>query len=227
MDFPVTSVGAFAQDHWSVTRRVTLDLGVRYDFEHLPSGFGQATHDFSPRLGLAWSPSAKWVLRAGYGIFFDRYVVANLARATEKNGVQGFEQVADGNAAASLFAAAGGGALAAPSAGIAPSIFSVGAHLATPYSQQASAGVEVQLSTNLTARADYLFVRGVHLARTVNVNFLPPVTLTTANAASLGVAKPAPQQIGRPVFSSGRRNPHFGDIYSSKIRPARRITAFP
>ena len=125
VDFPVTSIGAFTQDHWSVTRRVTLDFGVRYDFEHLPSGFGQATHDFSPRMGLAWSPSAKWVLRAGYGIFFDRYVVANLARAVEKNGVQGFEQVADGNAAAALFAA-GGGALAAPAAGIAPSIFRVG-----------------------------------------------------------------------------------------------------
>ncbi len=87
------------------------------------------------------------------------------------------------------------------------------AHLATPYSQQASAGAEVQLSTNLTARADYLFVRGIHLARTVNVNLLPPVTLTAANAASLGVANPAPQQIGRPVFSSGRRNPQLGDIY--------------
>jgi hypothetical protein len=221
VDFPVTSVGAFAQDHWSVTRQVTLDLGVRYDFEHLPSGFGQATHNFSPRMGLAWSPSARWVLRTGYGIFFDRYVVANLARAVEKNGVQGFEQVADGNAAASLFAAAGGGALETPAAGIAPSIFRVGfragsgagAHLATPYSQQASAGAEVQLSTNLTARADYLFVRGLHLARTVNVNLLPPVPLTAANAASLGVTNPAPQQIGRPVFSSGRRNPQFADIY--------------
>ncbi len=31
VDFPVTSIGAFAQDHWSVTRRVTVDLGVRYD----------------------------------------------------------------------------------------------------------------------------------------------------------------------------------------------------
>ena len=56
-------------------------------------------------------PLGQWVLRAGYGIFFDRYVVANLARAVEKNGVQGFEQVADGNAAASLFAAAGGGSV--------------------------------------------------------------------------------------------------------------------
>jgi outer membrane receptor protein involved in Fe transport len=211
--FPVTGFGGFAQDHWSVTPKVTIDLGLRYDFEHLPSGFKQATHDFSPRIGLAWSPAAKWVVRAGYGIFFDRYVLANLARAIEKNGVQAYEQVADGTVAAGLFAVAGGGPFAGPAAGIAPSIFRADARLAAAYSQQASAGAEYELARNLTIRANYLFVRGVHLSRTVNVNLLPPVVLTSANAASLGMLNPAPQQIGRQVFSPGRSNAHFNDIY--------------
>src|SRR5882762_10493362 len=103
VDFPVTSYGAFVQDHWSFTRQLTIDLGVRYDFERLPSGFHQDANNFSPRIGLAWSPSSKWVFRAGYGFFFDRYVLANLARAIQKNGSQAFEQVADGTAAATLF----------------------------------------------------------------------------------------------------------------------------
>jgi hypothetical protein len=38
---------------------------VRYDLEHLPAGFNQATNNISPRIGLAWSPSPKWVFRAG------------------------------------------------------------------------------------------------------------------------------------------------------------------
>lgn len=213
VDFPVTGVGAFIQDHWSLARQLTLDLGVRYDFERLPAVFNQDTNNVSPRIGLAWSPSPKWVFRAGYGVFFDRYVLANLTRAIEKNGSQAFEQVADGNAAASLFAAAQGGPLVAPASGVAPSIFRPDSRMATPYSQQASAGAEYLLAKNLTVRTDYLFVHGVKLPRTLNVNLLPPVVLTLANASSLGVPNPTQQQIGREVFSPARLHTQFGDIY--------------
>jgi hypothetical protein len=214
VDFPVSSFAGFVQDHWSVARQLTVDLGVRFDFEHLPAGFNQDMTHFSPRIGLAWSPSPKWAMRAGYGIFFDRYVLANLARAIEKNGLQAFEQVADGNAAASLFAVAQGGPLSAPAAVIAPSIFRPDSRMATPYSQQASAGAEYLLAKSLTLRADYLFVHGVKLPRTLNVNLLPPVVLAPENATSLDVPAPTPQQIGREVFLPGRLNPNFDDIYA-------------
>jgi outer membrane receptor for ferrienterochelin and colicin len=213
VNLSVTSFGGFIQDHWSITRQLTLDLGVRYDFEHLPAIFNQDKNNFSPRVGLAWSPSSKWVVRAGYGVFFDRYVLANLARAIEMNGSQGFEQVVDGSAASKLFAAAAGGSQVAPLTGIAPSIYRPDPHMATPYSLQGSAGAEYLLAKDTTLRADYLFVRGVKLPRTLNVNLLPPVALTLANAASLGIANPTPQQIGSEVFGPGRQNPAFNDIY--------------
>jgi outer membrane receptor for ferrienterochelin and colicin len=213
LDFPVTGFGGFVQDHWSLARQLTLDLGVRYDFERLPVGFNQDTDNVSPRIGLAWSPSPKWVFRAGYGVFFDRYVLANLTRAIEKNGSQAFEQVADGNAAARLYATTQGGPLVAPASGIAPTIFRPDPRMATPYSQQASAGAEYLLAKDLTLRADYLFVHGLKLPRTLNVNLLPPVILTLANAVSLGIPNPTPQQIGRDVFSRGRLDTQFGDIY--------------
>src|SRR5260370_11846807 len=158
VDFPVTSFGGFMQDHWSLNRQLTIDLGVRYDFERLPAGFNQDTNNVSPRIGVAWSPSPKWVFRAGYGVFFDRYVLANLTRAIEKNGSQAFDQVVDGNAAASLFATAQGGPLVEPALGIAASIFRPDPRMATPYSQQAIAGAEYLLAKNLTLRADYLIV---------------------------------------------------------------------
>ena len=213
VDFPVTSVGGFVQDHWSLAHQLTVDLGVRYDFERLPAGFNQDTNNLSPRIGLAWSPSPKWVFRAGYGVFFDRYVLANLTRAIEKDGSQAFDQVVDGNAAASLFAATQGGPSVAPVIGIAPSIFRPDPRMATPYSQQASAGAEYLLAKNLTLRADYLFVHGVKLPRTMNINLLLPAVLTLANASSLGVSNPTEQQIGREVFSPGRLDTQFGDIY--------------
>lgn len=80
-------------------------------------------------------------------------------------------------------------------------------------SKPASAGTEYLLAEDLTLRADYLFVHGVKLPRTLNVNLLPPVVLTLANAASLGITNPTPQQIGNAVFSPGRQNPLFDDIY--------------
>ena len=212
-DFAVTSYGGFVQDHWSALPGLTLDLGLRYDFEHLPSLFNQDTNNFSPRVGLAYSPGSHWVVRAGYGVFFDRFVLANLNRAIETNGVQSFEQFADGPAAVSIFQSAGGKRLLAPAPVIAPSIFRPDPRLAASYSQQSSFGVQYLIAHNLTLSADYLYVRGVKLSRTRNVNLQPPTILTPGNAASLGVPNPTPQQIGREVFGPGRINPLFNDIY--------------
>jgi hypothetical protein len=85
--------------------------------------------------------------------------------------------------------------------------------MATPYSQQASAGAEYLLAKNLTIRGDYLFVHGLKLPRTININLLPPVVLTPANAATLAVPNPTRQQIGRQVFAPARAIPQFDDIY--------------
>jgi len=213
VDFPVTSFGGFAQDHWSFTKQLNIDFGLRYDFERLPEGFNKDANNISPRIGLAWSPSPKWVFRAGYGIFFDRYVLANLTRAIEKNGSQALEQVVDGNAAGSTFASAQGGSLAVPISGIAPSVYRPDSRMATSYSQQTSVGAEYLLAKNLTIRSDYLFVHGLRLPRTVNVNLLPPVVLTSANIPNLGIPNPTPQQVGREIFGPGRVNPQFDDIY--------------
>lgn len=87
-NFAVANYGAFVQDHWRPTRRLTVDLGVRYDFEHLPAGLNQDTNNFSPRLGLAYQAAASWVVRAGYGIFFDRYLLAALNRVLMRTAPQ-------------------------------------------------------------------------------------------------------------------------------------------
>jgi hypothetical protein len=189
-NFGVTSAGAFFTDRWSATKKLTLDLGLRYDFESLPDPFRQNTRNFSPRIGLAYHAASSWVLRAGYGIFFDRYVLASLNPALQKNGVGGFEQVLDGSAAAAIFQAAAGGSLLVPLPAIAPSIYRADRNLATPYSQQASFTSEHLLSRDLTASVSYLFVRGVNLSRTRNIN-LPS-----------GAA-----------FENQRADPQFTDIY--------------
>jgi hypothetical protein len=209
----VTSVGAFLQNQWRAMSNLTFNLGMRYDAARLPSPFRADTNNVSPRLGLAWNPASEWVVRAGFGLFYDRLPLIYLNHAIQKDGARAFEQVASGEDAARVFAASGGGRLAAAFPGIAPSVFRAGPNFVTPYSAQSSVSVERQLAPDLTMRAEYLFTRGIHLPRTRNINLLPPVNLTTANAASLGVAPPTAQQLGRLVFPRQRINPSFDAIY--------------
>src|SRR5262249_3435096 len=98
---PVTNFAAnryagFAQDHWTLNSKLTLDLGLRYDFEQLPSLFNRDTNNASPRAGLAFSPQKNWVVRSGFAIFYDRYPLAYINNAVEKNGTKAFDQVLDG-----------------------------------------------------------------------------------------------------------------------------------
>ncbi|HKX29211.1 MAG TPA: TonB-dependent receptor, partial [Blastocatellia bacterium] len=68
------SYGLFGQDEWKVTPKLTLTLGLRYDFETYPTVYVQRNDfdNFQPRVGLAYALSPRTVIRAGYGLFNDR-----------------------------------------------------------------------------------------------------------------------------------------------------------
>lgn len=209
-NFSEWRLDAFLQDHWTLGRALTLDYGARYDRNQLPSGFHTDAADFSPRFGLAWTPEKNWVVRSGAGTFFDRYTLDSINRAIEYNGTQAVQQIAEGPAAAAIYPAAVN--YSQLISGIAPSIVRPQTNLRNPYSEVASLDVEHAFSPLWTATVSYHFVRGVRLARIVNVNLAPPILLNPDNAASVGIANPLPQQLGAEVFGPRRLNSAYDGV---------------
>lgn len=61
--------GLWAQDDWKILRNLTVNLGVRWDYD---SAFSIASN-VSPRTGFAWSVTSKTVIRGSYGRFYDHF----------------------------------------------------------------------------------------------------------------------------------------------------------
>jgi hypothetical protein len=66
-----TVASAFAQDDARLSPALTVNLGLRYEYQSIVKD----RNNFAPRLGLAWDPKKDGgtVLRAGAGIFYDQF----------------------------------------------------------------------------------------------------------------------------------------------------------
>lgn len=63
-----TEYAFYGQDHWTLSKRVALDLGVRTESQEVSDSFRLA-----PRFGVAWTPFQHHatVIRAGFGLFYE------------------------------------------------------------------------------------------------------------------------------------------------------------
>jgi hypothetical protein len=137
-----TPAGFWIQDRWQPRRGLTFDIGLRYDRQWLPRGVPMTSRNIAPRLGIAWHPrgESKWVLRAGAGIFYDRYPLAFVNQGLLKDGVRGWE-VYNGQVKTYRFAP--------------------GFRAAASF--KASGGVERRIDENTVLTAEYTYLKGMHL----------------------------------------------------------------
>ena len=185
--------------------------GLRYEINCLPAPLPQHPVNFSPRVGVAWGATPSLILRSGFGVFYDRFLLSTVNRLFEQDGTHGFTQTLEDADAVAHYRS--GVVLPQSLRMVAPSISRAQPGLHNPYSEVASLSAEQALPFQTTLKAEYQYVHGVRLGRTTNSNLLPPVLLTARNAASLGVSSPTPQQLDRPVFSLLRANPAFDAIH--------------
>ena len=187
--YETNPIASWLQDQWRPLAGVTVIAGVRYEAQTLPSPFGTVTHNVAPRLGIAWQPHGKgpWVFRAGAGLFYDRFPLAFLNDAIQKNGDQGFEQYAEGADAARLFALSQGGSFALPMPGITHSTYRAQSAFASnsTYARKFTAGMERSLDKETTLTVEYMNIAGYHLPRLRNAALtLPPQFLLEQSASS-------------------------------------------
>ncbi len=196
--------GFFVQDQWKLTPKLTLNYGLRYDFESGLSDQMDVSHKgVQPRVGLAYSPDRKTVIRAGFGIFNDRYALSFLFitypqrpailqnadlppnRRGAESAVYELNQYpfipvpgvpAPAQIAATFFRT--GEVISHSVLGTAAAPTSVGysytdRHSPIPYSEQASLEINREIGRGFTVGAGYLFVTAHHLLRSTLGNLCP------------------------------------------------------
>lgn len=225
----------FGQDDWKVTPRLTLNLGLRYDFgspayeanNHMsnfdPVAAAQATtpaqalaslriasggslenraltrpdrNNFAPRVGFAYSPIDKWVVRGGYGISYN--LIDRLGSEDQLSlnppFLVGYNFTSDPLTPALQFRT-----------GFAPNTFdpatidptklllrTANSQARTPYIQQGSIGIQRQFGRNYIAEIAYVGTKGAHLTTLRNLNQpLPGPKPSSINDPNPAISIPA------------------------------------
>ncbi len=165
-----TDLGFFVQDDWRLRPNLTVSLGLRYEYQtNISDG-----RSLAPRIGIAWAPGSsksgrpKLVIRAGFGIFYDRFDPSYSLQAERFNGVTQQNYIVSDPAAitASYPKALPISALQLQGT----STWQVDKNLRAPYVIQSAFGVERQLPKNTTVAVNYTNTRGLHLLRARDIN---------------------------------------------------------
>jgi hypothetical protein len=218
--FSVPYYGFYAQDTFRVLRQLTLEMGLREDFQVYPQPAenpafpltGQYPNQFlrlGPRFGFAWQPLERTVVRGGFGKFFSNMNGLNYRNSVVSNGLASQQSTVDAsfnpNLAPNQQTASVGpdGTIYGPTFPrvitnpalfqASPNISLVSPQLRVPYVLQASLQIQREIFPNTTVSVGTMWAHGVHLfsGSAYDLNLKPLQGTTTYIVCPLGtVAAP-------------------------------------
>jgi hypothetical protein len=244
--FRQVDIFPYLQDDWKVLPKLTLNLGLRWDFATNPVGMGTpleaamnpltdsgytlTRHAFAqnpnwwnldPRIGIAYDPFAdhKTSIRAGFGIFHEQVEARTYALNYDAGPPSAF--VLDQPAM---------GGISFPAIPNKPLFQDLGVSYKrtteAPYVIQYNLTIQREIFAHAIVSLGYIGSRGVHLFSAVNENLPVPCSAAQSPVPSWCPAMPSglPGSIGNP-FTGLQANPNFGVLLDAAPTSTSRYNA--
>lgn len=168
-----TDAGLYVEDDWRVRPKFTLSYGLRYEAQNNIDDHA----DIAPRVGIAWglgggSGTPKTVLRAGFGMFYDRFSPGLVMQAQRLNGTTQQQYVVNNpNFYPNVPSLDVIKALAASDPTTSQlTTYQIAPNLRTPYTMQTAVTLERQILKASKVAVTYIGSRGLHQLVTENIN---------------------------------------------------------
>lgn len=160
----------YVEDDWKALPNLTVSGGLRLETQDHISDHA----DFAPRLGIAWGlgrgKSTKTVLRAGYGVFYDRVGESYILNAERYNGINQQDYIVPNP----LFYPNIPPVSTLSASLSSPTLYQLAPNLRAPYTSQGGIGVERQVTRKATVSVTYLNTHGEHQLLVRNINAPDP-----------------------------------------------------
>ena len=154
--------GLYGEDEWRLRPNMSLSYGLRFETQSHISDHA----DLAPRVSFSWGVGRgknppKTVLRAGWGIFYDRFAYDLALQAERLNGTTQQQAVVS---SPNFFSPNGPGPAPSQLSGGSTSstIYQISPDLRAPYTMQTGFSVERQVAKGATVTLTYLNSRGEH-----------------------------------------------------------------